>query len=455
MAWMKVRAVAAAGLLLFLGGCANWYTAYRSNSIGRDRPEVITTDAKQRHTVMIPHNEWPDDFDAASKQYSKARLSQEWRVCAEPSPDVFSAISESASAALKADVKGQSGEARVAVAVAEAAGTIERTQTINLLRESMYRTCERYLSGALVRDAFVVQAGRDSRAMVAILAIEQLTRAARPPSTILVAGGTATSVTNPSDWVQALKDAQAEKRAAEQNLKVVTDANNADSALTCTDEKDAAQKDDCAKKKAAVANIEVASYEKNAADVRYDVIAQAAKTGSSPGVNTAGTTAGTPQAGGSPSGSPTATDLSNVAFVVQHIADKVFEVDETQMFCIQSLSKGTHLIDGIGDACQKYLLAKVKFERSLLDNPKIKAAAADAAKSTAEADKKLILLLERADATQYDAIVQEIQRTMNYFCRGKSKEECINAVSDGTYDDSGETAHFIDFINNKSKGTLK
>lgn len=74
-------------------------------------------------------------------------------------------------------------QARAEVAIAEAASTTERIQTINLLRESMYRTCERYLSGAINHESFVVQAGRDWRAMLAILAIEQLTLTAPPAST--------------------------------------------------------------------------------------------------------------------------------------------------------------------------------------------------------------------------------------------------------------------------------
>ncbi len=58
-----------------------------------------------------------------------ATATGKWRVCAEAAPDVFSALSTSAGADLGF---GQSGgqteaKAKAAIAIAEAAGTIERT----------------------------------------------------------------------------------------------------------------------------------------------------------------------------------------------------------------------------------------------------------------------------------------------------------------------------------------
>jgi hypothetical protein len=69
--------------------------------------------------------------------------------------------------------------------MSENASSIERSQTVNILRESMYRTCERYLSGAISKEEFIVQAARDQRTMVQVLAIEQLTGAARAQATAL------------------------------------------------------------------------------------------------------------------------------------------------------------------------------------------------------------------------------------------------------------------------------
>lgn len=104
------------------------------------------------------------------------------RYCAEPSPDVFTVLSSalSFSGTFTNDTAVQTASANLAHQISEAGSTISRTQTIQTLRELMYRTCERYLSGAITKDDFYIQAGRDQRILVSILAIEQLTNAARP-----------------------------------------------------------------------------------------------------------------------------------------------------------------------------------------------------------------------------------------------------------------------------------
>ncbi len=72
--------------------------------------------------------------------------------CAEPSPDALSAFS----AELSADAKyKQTVEAALAFAQREASSFVGlRTQTIQLLRDGMYRLCEGYLSGALTKADF-------------------------------------------------------------------------------------------------------------------------------------------------------------------------------------------------------------------------------------------------------------------------------------------------------------
>ena len=60
-----------------------------------------------------------------------------------------------------------------------------RTQTITVLRDMMYRLCERYLNGATTESEFVTQAGRDRRLIVSVLAIEQLTGAVQPRTVVV------------------------------------------------------------------------------------------------------------------------------------------------------------------------------------------------------------------------------------------------------------------------------
>lgn len=53
------------------------------------------------------------------------------------------------------------------------------------MREAMYRNCERYLSGAITAEEFIVQSARDQQLIVQVLAVEQITGVARAQSTAL------------------------------------------------------------------------------------------------------------------------------------------------------------------------------------------------------------------------------------------------------------------------------
>lgn len=169
-------------LLFFVAGCGGDRLQYEVTKTSTTKPTVITTDAKQRSLISMPYKPKDPDFIVA-------------RVCAEPSPDVFTAIASSfgLDTRAKADVDANDFEAglNLAKSLSENAATIERTQTINILRESMYRTCERYMSGAIQWNELVVQAARDQRTMVSILAIEQLTGVIKAQSTALTTNATA------------------------------------------------------------------------------------------------------------------------------------------------------------------------------------------------------------------------------------------------------------------------
>ena len=106
--------------------------------------------------------------------------------CAEPSPDALSALS--ASGAIKIDTpKGFSGATQGAFA--ETAGSIGlRTQSIQLMRDAMYRLCEGAMNGYLGNAAFETLHRRFQNSMVAILAVEQLTGAVRAPALTLNSG---------------------------------------------------------------------------------------------------------------------------------------------------------------------------------------------------------------------------------------------------------------------------
>jgi hypothetical protein len=111
------------------------------------------------------------------------------RICAEPSPDVLTtlsaAVNAQAGANFGATQAAKQANAALGASVAEAGASLNRTQTVNMLRELMYRTCERYMNGAISEDELVVQAARDQRIMLGILAIEQLTSTLAPQPVVL------------------------------------------------------------------------------------------------------------------------------------------------------------------------------------------------------------------------------------------------------------------------------
>ncbi len=384
-------------MALTLSGCANQNAVYRNRMIGQNRPVVLTMDAKQRNVVMLPETAGGGDRGAAGDAASVG-----WRVCAEASPDVFSALSTSAGADLGFGQSGAQTEARAkaAIAIAEAAGTIERTQTINLLRESMYRTCERYLSGAIGRTTFVVQAGRDWRAMIAVLAIEQLTRSARPPSTVLVAGSTSASVSGSADVVKELVGAKAEQRAAEDAAAKIA----GEAAADCT-KVDAAAKEACEAAKVAggaakpAADLRVARAKEDVEDYRA-----ALKLGPAADHAGAATGGGVPLPGGS-APAPSASDLATVARVVQTIATKALETDELQLFCIQKLA-GEELTENsaLGQRCLALLSVAVGARTDTLSQEL-------AAFNSAADDRQAVLrryLVDDAGATaKWPALLQQ------------------------------------------------
>lgn len=197
---------------LILSGCANAKSIHRKSSIlPQGQTEFI--DAKQRAILVNPvydpvAEDHKEDINARIKNrrygsggggnkttiidHGSSDLSEYnsrpmYRMCSEPAPDVFSAYAFSAAAEVAANVTSpeKGGSGMFGLSSAETAATIERTQVINMLRESMFRTCERWMNGALDQRQMNIQTARDQRMMVATLAIEQLTGVIKRKPTVL------------------------------------------------------------------------------------------------------------------------------------------------------------------------------------------------------------------------------------------------------------------------------
>jgi hypothetical protein len=190
--------------------------------------KAVIIDAKQRViSGALVTNETKDSAG------NRTGYSQQLRVCAEPSPDALSALAASNGLSLS---KGDKLSLGNAFAVSEAAGSIGlRTQSIQLMRDAMYRLCEGYMSGALDAGSFETLHRRFQSSMVAIVAIEQLTGVARAPAVVL--GGdalvgnadlvakytekTESSIAAVKDATAAVKAKQAEYDAARKSREDV------------------------------------------------------------------------------------------------------------------------------------------------------------------------------------------------------------------------------------------
>jgi len=208
---------------LLFQACATLNTSHRKRTIDTNGQTQLI-DSKQRAIAIVP-NKTAENGDPM------------YRLCAEPSPDVFSiyALAASAEGNLETNPAGAGGAPGRTTAggggvlgLTENASTIERTQTINLMRESMYRTCERYLSGAINSTDMKIQAARDQRAMVAVLAIEQLTGVVKRQPTILTTQTRASLITANDELIAQQKRESEELAKKQANVdKISADLDNA------------------------------------------------------------------------------------------------------------------------------------------------------------------------------------------------------------------------------------
>ena len=113
-------------------------------------------------------------IDAKQRAILSSTVNDRFRFCAEPSPDAFTTFSSvlNLSKDETATLRAALSESGVNIGL--------RTQTITVLRDMMYRLCERYLNEGINSEALTIQAARDQRLIASILAIEQLTGAVQP-----------------------------------------------------------------------------------------------------------------------------------------------------------------------------------------------------------------------------------------------------------------------------------
>lgn len=384
-----------AGLALagsLLAGCsANHNAVFRHQEMTAGNSSVTLIDAKQRAILksQSPVTTTTTTATASTGTVTTATTPAITRFCAEPSPDVFSVMAQSLSAGgsfgRTADPKAIEVALNAAFSSAEQGSSIPRTQTINMLRELMFRTCERHLNGGIGDLELPLQAIRDQRLMVSILAIEQLTGAVTAKPVVLGAQASAAAGASGAEAAIRLDDLHKDllaKKTAESTRQTALDELNGTNkdcdkiaaAVAKGDTEAAALSTELKAKRpkceAAASDLANAKTARAEAATHYAKVSDVAASSGIPTSSQASLM--TPVAAGGLDQARTG-DIAAVAAVVNDIVSSSFEQDEFLLMCVKVLGGGA--VDSaktITDSCNKYIESAIELKRSKAELSKSK-----------------------------------------------------------------------------------
>ena len=383
--------IPAALSLCILAGCtATDHTSFRHQPLSNSNSSLTAVDAKQRVIIAAREIDTTTTTKSGGSSNVTTLVEQRFKFCAEPSPDVFSVVAQALSAGgtfgQTADPKAIEAALSMAFSSSEQGSTIPRTQTINMLRELMYRTCERWLNGELGDTEMPIQAARDQRLMVSILAIEQLTGAVTPKPVVIGSSAKSGAGGSGADATVRIDDAYkalGSKTAAQQARQKEYDELN-----TGTDSCDALAKkleakeefsdsqtqanEKCGKARTALAN---AKLERADAAAHHRSLIDASRGGGIL-VSAEASNDSSPNTGGLDRAHD--QSVKEVALVVRDIVDMNFNQDEFLLFCLKVLKpadgKGTAVdslkkgsADGPEGACIEYIQNSILRESARLE----------------------------------------------------------------------------------------
>ena len=199
--------------IIALSGCSAKHYMYSNEhdiSLGENvTAKAISVDAKQR---II--------FTRGNKEGSNGLFHS---ICAEPSPDALSAIVSG----VTIGATTSKTVLNAALSNAETAASIGlRTQSIQLLRDGMYRICEAAYSGSIDKDEVNILLKRYQDTMVAILAIESLTGAVQANQVILKGKSTASLGSNIDKASELYSKSLSDEQKAKAELDSATETAN-------------------------------------------------------------------------------------------------------------------------------------------------------------------------------------------------------------------------------------
>jgi hypothetical protein len=211
----SVTAPAMAALMMMpLMGCSSYI--FRTFDV--DSGENLSIDARQR-VVLVTH------------QGGKTR--DRTVVCAEPSPDVLTAQAASGSASgaatLPAAEQGGTGQSSfsgsIAGASSEAAASIAmRSQTIQLLRDGLFRACEAYMNGGIDQHQYNVVLLNIHKLMVTLLGVDAIGGMPTTPAVTLGVAGKADDQAAIESRAAAQADTKSVQAEAAANIVLAANA---------------------------------------------------------------------------------------------------------------------------------------------------------------------------------------------------------------------------------------
>lgn len=353
MAMTLFRLVASTSTALVLTGCGTTYSL-QTFSPTEKGPKSAFIDIKQRAVLT------------AARPGTAAGGAGDIVTCAEPSPDALSSLASE----FAADAKYKDSlQATLGFSQQEAASFIGlRTQTIQLLRDGMYRLCEGYMSGALTQADYAWLSRRYQKNMVALLTIEQLTRVAQAPTVAQASQGLASASRSATAIQSDLEEIDKIKARLADEKKKIEDERTAADALPDTD----------TTKTAKIKEIKQRLDDKQAAITRADEVRVALLEGlrSAKGILVSGTT--TIQVITDSKDTRAATS-DTVAHAIAEITTKILDQDDLPTLCFQLLTGGRVAQPKSGETDPTTVLmlncAKIVEARATLDATAANAAA--------------------------------------------------------------------------------
>lgn len=201
----KMRLLFCLGAIL-ISGCGNWDAVHIDHDFSNNNS--ATLDIKTRAIISndLTRKTLIKDSQGLTTQEKIEKLN---RICAEPSPDAMTAYA--AQLAGEYDVAGQSSVGLAGSYQGSAAFVGMRSQTIQLLRDQLYRLCEANMNGWLTPSHYEMLLSRNQRYTLALMAIENLAQTTQVPVVTLTSNSTAELYANLKDSQEALDKANKEK----------------------------------------------------------------------------------------------------------------------------------------------------------------------------------------------------------------------------------------------------